>query len=186
VVANGNQLLEFRYRFPLGLVDTLQVAGPVFIKVIGFLTENLFSRKDPNLAVPLLRRIESGLAAGHMITMRGQLHQEPRVFQVLLREEYSGNVPLRLSVDFEKKVLLRSSLLDQVWAREEDETPIFSFHPARYFEILVLCQVDGFRVAVNGTHCADYSPGALCLERVQELAVSGDVELFWLETQRLI
>uniref|UniRef100_UPI00398E6464 galectin-12-like n=1 Tax=Pristiophorus japonicus TaxID=55135 RepID=UPI00398E6464 len=152
VVANGDRLLEFRYRRPLRGVDTMQIAGPVFIKVIGFLTENPylphqtqypshvpFLLKDPTLAVPLLSRIESGLAAGHMITIRGQLHQDPHEFLVVLREEDCSNVPLRLRVDFGSLVLARSSMLHQVWSQEEDESPIFSLHPGRYFEVVVLC-----------------------------------------------
>ncbi|XP_067831616.1 galectin-12-like isoform X2 [Heptranchias perlo] len=194
VIANGKQLLGFRYRRPLGRVDTLQISGPVFVKVIGFLNKSpylphqteypsqvLFSLKDPKLAVPLQSRIEDGLAVGRAITIRGELHQDPREFVVLLKEEQSGNVPLRLSADFESKALVRSSLLDQAWGREQRETLFFSLHPGRYFEMLVLCGAEQFRVAMNGTHFADYGLGALCLERVRVLEVSGDLELYCVE-----
>ncbi|XP_051900904.1 galectin-12-like [Pristis pectinata] len=161
VVANGNRLLEFKYRRPRRTMDTLKVMGPVLIKVIGFINQDPyhplqtqypsqvpFSLKDPALDVPLLSRIESGLAPGHRITIRGQLHADAQEFVLVLsedprggeagepREGEAGDVPLRMTVDFRRDVLVRGSCVGQVWSHEEEERPPPSLHPGRYFEVM--------------------------------------------------
>ncbi|XP_059811356.1 galectin-12-like [Hypanus sabinus] len=40
VVANGNRLLEFRYRRPRRIADTLKVTGHASVRVIGFVNED--------------------------------------------------------------------------------------------------------------------------------------------------
>ncbi|XP_072101855.1 galectin-12-like isoform X2 [Mobula birostris] len=196
VVANGSRLLEFRYRKPRQIVDTLKVTGHVSVRVIGFINEDPyhplhiryplqapFSLKDPTLDVPLRSRIESGLLPGHVITLRAQLHPDAQEFELALVEDDPGDIALRVRVDLQRGVMVRGSRSGPVWSFEEQERPPPSLHPGRYFEMLVLCGSGRFRLAVNGARVAEHIPPALRLARVRWLLVAGNLGLYWLDSR---
>ncbi|XP_062892327.1 galectin-12-like isoform X4 [Mobula hypostoma] len=157
VVANGSRLLEFRYRKPRRIVDTLKVTGHVSVRVIGFINEDPFSLKDPTLKGGVGRMWE-----GESLALRG------------------------LCTDCRPHPLwpgCPTAEPDREWtAAGTCDHPPGSASPGRP-GMLVLCGSGRFRLAVNGARVAEHIPPALRLARVRWLLVAGNLGLYWLDSR---
>uniref|UniRef100_A0A8C8R7Q0 Galectin n=1 Tax=Pelusios castaneus TaxID=367368 RepID=A0A8C8R7Q0_9SAUR len=190
VSVNGQHFLQHRYRLPLARVDTLGVFGDVTVKSIAFLRSNPFDANqteypiahpmqlnNPKLAVPHFHSLPQGLAPKDTIIVRGLVCPVPERFSLSLREDPS-RVPLRLSACFRDRVLVWRSFPEEAASHEEKVAACFPFHPQRFFELLLICEVGSFKLALNGIPLGQYDTPRLSWDRVTELSIEGDVTLF--------
>ncbi|XP_076972041.1 galectin-12 isoform X4 [Tamandua tetradactyla] len=186
VSVNGQHFLCYPYRLPLSRVDTLGVFGDIFVKAIGFLNINPFEEgereypvgypfllKCPRLEVPCSRALLRGLWPGQVIIVRGLLLPEPKDFTLSLRDE-SAHAPVTLRASFTDRTLAWIS----PWGRKTLILAPFLFYPHRFFEVLLLCQEGGLKLALNGQGLGAISLCQEALERLRELRISGSVQLF--------
>ncbi|XP_039716216.1 galectin-12 isoform X3 [Pteropus medius] len=190
VSVNGQHFLHYRYRLPLSRVDTLGIFGDILVKAVGFLNINPFAEggseypvghpfqlRSPRLEVPCSRPLPRGLWPGQVIVVRGLVLPEPK----------DGPVSFTLSLLDEAAhvlVTLRASFTDRTlawvssWGRKKLISAPFLFYPQRFFEVLLLCQEGGLKLALNGQGLGATSLGQQALERLRELRVSGGVQLY--------
>nr|XP_004656631.1 galectin-12 isoform X1 [Jaculus jaculus] len=186
VSVNGRHFLHYRYRLPLSRVDTLGIFGDILVKAVGFLNINPFvegSREypvgypfllfSPRLQVPCSRALPRGLWPGQVIIVRGLVLQEPKDFTLSLRDEAS-HVPVTLKASFTDRTLAWVSQ----WGRKKLISAPFLFYPKRFFEVLLLCQEGGLKLALNGQGLGATSLDQKTLEGVRELRISGSVHLY--------
>lgn len=186
VSVNGHHFLHYRYRLPLSRVDTLGIFGDILVKAVGFLNINPFSEggceypvgypfllKSPRLEVPCLRPLPRGLWPGQVIVLRGLVLPEPKDFTLSLLDE-AAHVPVTLRASFTDRTLAWVS----PWGRKKLILAPFLFYPQRFFEVLLLCQEGGLKLALNGQGLGATSLGQQVLERLRELRVSGSIQLY--------
>ncbi|XP_021107525.1 galectin-12 isoform X2 [Heterocephalus glaber] len=132
-----------------------------------------FLLQSPQLELPCSRTLPQGLWPGQVIIVRGLVLQEPKHFTLSLRDE-AARIP----------VMLRASFLDHTlawvspWGRKTLISAPFLFYPQRFFEVLLLCQEGGLKLALNGQGLGTTSLGQQALERLRELQVSGSIQLY--------
>ncbi|XP_008590151.1 PREDICTED: galectin-12 [Galeopterus variegatus] len=186
VSVNGQHFLCYRYRLPLARVDTLSIFGDIVVKAVGFLNINPFVEgrreypvghpfllKSPQLEVPCSCALPRGLWPGQVIIVRGLILQEPKDFTLSLKDE-AARVPVRLRASFADRTLAWIS----PWGRKKLISAPFLFHPQRFFEVLLLCQEGGLKLALNGQGLGATSLGQQTLERLRELQISGSIQLY--------
>uniref|UniRef100_A0A8C0WNF2 Galectin n=1 Tax=Castor canadensis TaxID=51338 RepID=A0A8C0WNF2_CASCN len=173
VSINGKHFLHYRYRLPLSRVDTLGIYGDILVKAVGFLNINPFLLYSHRLEVPCSRALPQGLWPGQVIIVRGLILQEPKDFTLSLRDE-TAHVPVTLRVSFADKTLAWVS----PWGRKKLISAPFLFYPQRFFEVLLLCQEGGLKLALNGQRLGATSLDQQALERLRELRISGSVQLY--------
>uniref|UniRef100_G1SZ06 Galectin n=1 Tax=Oryctolagus cuniculus TaxID=9986 RepID=G1SZ06_RABIT len=186
VSVNGQHFLHYRYRLPLSRVDTLGIFGDILVKAVGFLNVNPFaegSQEYPvghpflltsrRLEVPCSRALPRGLWPGQVIIVRGLVLQEPKDFTLSLRDE-AARVPVTLRASFADRSLAWIS----PWGRKTPISAPFLFYPQRFFEVLLLCQEGGLKLALNGQGLGATSLGQQTLEQLRELRISGSVQLY--------
>ncbi|XP_045870171.1 galectin-12 isoform X2 [Meles meles] len=177
VSVNGQHFLHYRYRLPLSRVDTLGVFGDILVEAIGFLNISPFaeggSEYPVGYEVPCSRALPRGLWPGQVIVLRGLVLPEPKDFTLSLRDE-AAHVPVMLRASFADRTLAWISR----WGCKKLISAPFLFYPQRFFEVLLLCQEGGLKLALNGQGLGATSLQRQTLERLRELRVSGHVQLY--------
>uniref|UniRef100_A0A8C7BNB7 Galectin n=1 Tax=Neovison vison TaxID=452646 RepID=A0A8C7BNB7_NEOVI len=177
VSVNGQHFLHYRYRLPLSRVDTLGIFGDILVEAIGFLNISPFaeggSEYPVGYEVPCSCALPRGLWPGQVIVLRGLVLPEPKDFTLSLRDE-AAHVPVMLRASFADRTLAWISR----WGCKKLISAPFLFYPQRFFEVLLLCQQEGLKLALNGQGLGATSLPRQTLERLRELRVSGSVQLY--------
>uniref|UniRef100_A0A8I6AH52 Galectin n=1 Tax=Rattus norvegicus TaxID=10116 RepID=A0A8I6AH52_RAT len=173
VSVNGQHFLHYRYRLPLSRVDTLDISGDILVKAVGFLNISPLLLYSPRLEVPCSRALPRGLWPGQVIVVRGLVLKEPKDFTLSLRDG-ATHVPVTLRASFTDRTLAWVSS----WGRKKLISAPFLFYPQRFFEVLLLCQEGGLKLALNGHGLGATSLDQKALEQLRDLRISGSVHLY--------
>ncbi|XP_013881936.1 galectin-8 [Austrofundulus limnaeus] len=193
VAVNGAHLVEYKHRVDLERVDTIMISGRVRIQVLGVVppasnpvspaasltsleSEPVVSSSG-DLRIPFTLSLGEGLSDRHRIIIKGQINKNGISFVVNLRESSGTNIALHLNPRMKKKDFIRNSYLGECWGPEEKSLECFPFSDGEYFEMIIICESQQFRVAVNGRHQLDYKHRVQDLTRIKQLEVLGDVSL---------
>ncbi|XP_073783798.1 galectin-8 isoform X3 [Danio rerio] len=177
VAVNGVHILEYKHRIPLEMVNTFSVSGNVEVHAIGFIPDSAIFSNSSDLSIPYKGSLLRGVIPGQQITIKGHISLFPHSFTVNLRCGQSNNIALHIYSHIKSGKLIRNSLLSQSWGPEERELPYFPFSAGNYFEIIILCQLHQFKIAVNGSHLLDYNHRVQDLSSIDQLEILGDMEL---------
>ncbi|XP_078413405.1 galectin-8-like isoform X1 [Cetorhinus maximus] len=201
IAVNGKHFLDYQHRINVEKVDTLGIFGEVQIQAISFLTSseqdnpysNLPIKKTDasgthtkptktQLAVPYMGKIKDGLSPGRVITVQGKVDKNPDRFAINFHVSDSTDLPLHLALRFKERAFVRNSFLYQSWGEEERKIDCFPFNPDAYFEVIIYCGSDCFKIAVNGEHLLEYKHRFTDLSKIDTLEMVGDLQLFDVRT----
>ncbi|OWK17288.1 hypothetical protein Celaphus_00013426 [Cervus elaphus hippelaphus] len=98
----------------------------------------------------------------------------PRVSGLDSLRDEAAHVPVTLRASFADRTLAWVSR----WGRKKLILAPFLFYPQRFFEVLLLCQEGGLKLALNGQGVGATSLGQQVLEQLRELRISGSVQLY--------
>ncbi|NP_001135558.1 galectin-8 [Xenopus tropicalis] len=196
VSSNGKNLLVYKHRIGLEKVDTLGISGKVKINSIGFLSQPTILGSQPTsfavnsiegnqgrseklltFSVPYTGCLPSALIPGKTVVIKGEVHKYAKRFAIDLKPHGSKDIALHLNPRIKEKVFVRNTYLCESWGEEERHLLDFPFCPEMYFEILIFCELQQFKVAVNGVHQLEYKHRFKDLNKINEVSVNGDVEL---------
>ncbi|XP_019751803.1 galectin-8 [Hippocampus comes] len=205
VAVNGAHVLDYKHRLALERVDTLAVSGKVQVDVVAVLQQSTPSplpgaamaadgdaerprSADDNASSRMLimsadprggfrGELSGGLRVGSSIVIRGQVNQGAERFTVNLRVGDGDDTALHINPRFKQKMIVLNSFLSGSWGAEERRVDTFPFAPGSYFEMIIRCDPDSFRVAVNGVHQLDYKYRVQHLLTITQLQVTGDLSL---------
>ncbi|XP_051867293.1 galectin-8-like isoform X3 [Pristis pectinata] len=182
VAVNGKHFLDYQHRMSLDRVDTLGISGAVQIQTIGFLGNSQSKPSNALLTVPYMGKIKDGLSPGRVITIQGKIKKNPDRFAINLRSSDSTDIPLHLAPRFKEKAFVRNSYLHQSWGEEERKIDYFPFNPDAYFEVIIYCDSDCFKIAANGQHLVEYKHRFTNLNKIDMLEMEGDIHLIDVQT----
>ncbi|KAL0582452.1 Galectin-12 [Plecturocebus cupreus] len=119
---------------------------------------------SPRLEVPCSHVLPQGLWPEQVIIVRGLVLQEPKHFTLSLRDQ-AARAPVTLRASFTDRTLAWIS----PWGRKKLISAPFLFYPQRFFEVLLLCQEEGLKLALNGQGLGATSMNQQALEQLREL-----------------
>ncbi|KGL75432.1 Galectin-8, partial [Tinamus guttatus] len=190
VTVNEKHLLLYNHRISLERIDTLGIYGKVRIKSIDFISNvTCISEAGAEVShsqsfacfyfqgVPYVGRLDSALRPGHTVAIKGEVNKNANSFAINLKSSDSKDIALHLNPRLKTKIFVRNSYLHDSWGEEEKEVPNFPFSPGMYFELIIFCDAQQFKVAINGVHTLEYKHRFKQLEKINLLEVTGDVQL---------
>ncbi|GAA6236320.1 galectin-8 [Lates japonicus] len=195
VAVNGAHVLEYNHRVELQRVDTLFISGKVKVDVIGVVPPssssvspevsltNQSSEMNPivsssgDLSIPFRGELGKGLSVGQSFTIKAETKHNAHSFCVNLRTSGSSDIALHLTPRLKSRTFVRNSFLSECWGPEETKLDSFPFSAGQYFEMIILCDSQQFRVAVNGIPQLDYKHRVKDLIRINQVEVRGDLKL---------
>uniref|UniRef100_A0A3B4TBI3 Galectin n=1 Tax=Seriola dumerili TaxID=41447 RepID=A0A3B4TBI3_SERDU len=182
VAVNGGHVLEYKHRVDLERVDTLNISGKIKVDAVGVLPPSsvscsLTTASDKSKSIPFRGDLGKGLSVGRSITIKAETTHKAQSFGVNLRTAGSSDIALHLNPRLKHRAFVRNSFLSECWGPEETKLGSFPFSTGQYFEMIILCDSQQFRVAVNGLHQLDYKHRVKDLSRINQVEVLGDVTL---------
>ncbi|KAM9259162.1 galectin-8 isoform 2-T4 [Cariama cristata] len=176
VTVNQKHLLIYNHRISLERIDTLGIYGKVQIKTIGFVSNGEMP-EGSQFGIPYIGKLDAALHPGRTVAIKGEVKENPKSFTVNLKPSDSKDIALHLNPRIKKKVFVRNSYLHDSWGEEEKEIANFPFSPGMYFELIIFCDPQQFKVAVNGVHILEYKHRFKQLEKINIVEIMGDVQL---------
>ncbi|XP_044292735.1 galectin-3 [Varanus komodoensis] len=128
--------------------------------------------------VPCDIPLQAGLVPRLMITVAGTVNARPNKFQVDLKK--GNDIAFHFNPRFNedgRKVIVCNTMLQNTWGKEERTAPWFPFEAGKPFKILILCEQDQLKVAVNDAHLLQYNHRIKELNQITRLSIMGDVTL---------
>ncbi|KAA8582976.1 hypothetical protein FQN60_015522 [Etheostoma spectabile] len=163
---------EILYAKPFAAGDKFEL----IVLVLKDMFKPIISSKG-DLSIPFRGELDEGLTVGRSITINGVTNHNAQSLAVNLRVSGSSDIALHLNPRLNKEVFVRNSFISGCWGPEEKELDSFPFRAGAYFEMIILCDRQQFRVAVNGQHQLLYKHRVPDLRRITQLEVLGDVTL---------
>ncbi|XP_059125548.1 galectin-9 [Peromyscus eremicus] len=137
----------------------------------------------PNMSypIPLFTSIPNGLYPSKSIIISGTVLPDAQRFHINLR---SGmDIAFHLNPRFNEKAVVRNTQINNSWGPEERKLPgNMPFTRGQSFSVWILCEVQCFKVSVNGQHLCEYYHRLKNLPGINSLEVAGDVLLTHVQT----
>ncbi|MCI4389471.1 hypothetical protein PGIGA_G00098440 [Pangasianodon gigas] len=131
------------------------------------------------VSVPYNRNFPRGIYDKLMLTIRGQVKPDAKMFTVnFLR---GNDIALHINPRFNeggKQVLVRNHKLGDQWGQEERTLLApFPFVAGQHFEMKILCTINEFKVAVNNTPVFEFKHRIREVNQIDRLNILHDVSL---------
>ncbi|XP_036053351.1 galectin-9 [Onychomys torridus] len=212
VMVNKNFFVQYPHRVPYQLVDTIAVSGALQLSFITFQPQGIRPFHQPPMTqtvihtvhsasgqmfrtpgiqpvvypsmsypMPLFTSIPHGLYPSKSIIISGTVLPDAKRFHINLR---SGmDIAFHLNPRFNEKTVVRNTQINNSWGPEERNLPgNMPFTRGQSFSLWILCEVQSFKVAVNGQHLCEYHHRLKNLPGINGLEVAGDILLTHVQT----
>ncbi|XP_027717418.1 galectin-9-like isoform X2 [Vombatus ursinus] len=207
VIVNGNYFIQYQHRIPFHQVDTIAIEGIVQVSYINFqppqpvwpttaspITQMLFpgihsapqmhgAPVFPSLPVtnqlyplPFSTSIFGGLYPSRNIIVSGIILSAADKFTINLR--CGNDIAFHLNPRFKENAVVRNTQINYSWGPEERGLPrSMPFTRGQPFLVQIKCEIHCLKVSVNGLHQFDYNHRIKNLCSINQLEVSGDIQL---------
>ncbi|XP_033625559.1 uncharacterized protein LOC117288794 [Asterias rubens] len=203
VLVDGNQVAEYNHRQGLHTVNALAVQGDVSIQEISMMQ---CSRRMPyvlptavevgnadkmadiinNPVIPYDGNIPAGLFPSKTIFIQGYVPPQSEQFHINLQCGVQSQPRSDIALHFNPRFVFKqqnaqyvvlNALKSQQWGPEE-RGGTFPFVRGQNFEVIILCEVNEYKVAVNGVHFASFRHRIPDLQRVSFISIGGGVKIY--------
>ncbi|XP_043818757.1 galectin-9 isoform X2 [Dromiciops gliroides] len=127
-------------------------------------------------SLPFYAPIFGGFYPSRNITISGTILLTADKFTINLR--CGQDIAFHMNPRFKENAVVRNTQINHSWGSEERGLPSFMpFIRGQAFMVLIKCEINCFKVTVNGQHQFDYNHRMKNLSSIDKLEVSGDIQL---------
>ncbi|XP_036858207.2 galectin-9 isoform X2 [Manis javanica] len=136
---------------------------------------------DPTYPMPFFTSIPGGLYPSKSIIVSGTVLPNAQRFHINLRS--GSDIAFHLNPRFNENVVVRNTQINNSWGVEERSLQRnMPFTRGQSFSVWIMCEGHCFKVAVDGQHLLEYSHRLKNLPAINNLEVTGDVQLTSVQT----
>jgi hypothetical protein len=147
-------------------------SGPAVPVPTGYPTPGGHGAPHPG-STPVKQFIPGGLFPGRLIYITAT--PGPTQFAVNLRtQDQGGDIAFHFNPRINNGVVVRNSSIGGAWGTEERAQPSFPFQAGQQFQMIILCEPNDFKVAVNYQHFIEYQARLPNLAAIQWVEVVAD------------
>ena len=129
--------------------------------------------------MPYVGKVEGGLIPGKMVKIQGKTSEGANRFAINYQLGPGLNprddIALHVAPRFSLGSITRNSIQSMQWGPEENDGPML-IEAGQPFEIIILCEYNCCKIAVNGRHFTEFQH-RLPYDKVTHLTIDGDVEI---------
>lgn len=129
-----------------------------------------------NPSIPCVLPIPSGMTPGRMLRVQGSLPPGAQRFAINLQcgpnTDPRDDIALHLNFRFVEMCVVRNHMTAMNWGVEDVDGGM-PLSRGDNFEVLVLCEPQSLKIALNGAHFAEF-PHRIPFQRISYLTVDGD------------
>jgi len=183
VEVNGMHAFDFRHRTSFHDVKRFGISGDITIHQINYSGGAGSAHHEQGaLNVPGAVAIRSGMQPGRMIQIQGSVFPNAGRFQINLQSTGEHD-PANMAFVFNprwndpsgQQIVVRTNKQHGGWGPEERDG-YNPFTKGGNFDMLILCEPNEYKVAVNGQHFTSFRHRAN-MQEVNHIGVSGDVSI---------
>lgn len=135
-----------------------------------------------NPAVPYSGDIPGGMFPNKTIYIQGCVPPQSDRFHVNLQSGVGDGVPnvaLHFNPRFQggQSLVVCNTKTGGKWGAEQRHSENVPFGQGKNFELTILCELNEFKVAVNGRHFTDYKHRVANLQQITAVSVAGKVQV---------
>lgn len=127
--------------------------------------------------LPYVGEVEGGLTPGKMVKVQGSVPPNSTRFAINYQLGPNLNprddIALHISPRFAEGIITRNNIVSMRWGPEENDGPLW-IKPGTSFEIIILCEYNCYKIAVNGRHFTEFAH-RLPYNKVTHLVIDGEV-----------
>ncbi|KAM3870923.1 galectin-3b [Diretmus argenteus] len=139
-----------------------------------------------SVSMPYNQQLPHGAFDKLLITIIGTVKPNANKFTVDLSASHDLAFHFNPRFNEEgKQAIVRNSMINKKWGREERELGHFPFARGQPFELKIMCSNSEFKVAVNKTHLLEYKHRVRDLKSINRLSINYDVNLSSVQIDRL-
>ncbi|XP_036454161.1 galectin-4-like [Colossoma macropomum] len=175
VEVDNNHLLNYTHRVKeLDQITHLHIHQDIFLERVH--VDGFF------LKVPYVQILPEGLKDKTLIKIYGEPKESAEKFDINICNgtDIAFHFNPRFNEDG-KQVIVRNSLINDVWGPEEKELLSFPFTPGKPFEIKILCTSSGYRVKVDNNNLLNYAHRMKELDQITHIHIHRDVLLKYVQ-----
>ncbi|RVE65284.1 hypothetical protein OJAV_G00133820 [Oryzias javanicus] len=131
-----------------------------------------------NPAVPFSILIPGGMHPKRTFIIRGQVPFGANRMAINFVASRSGNMALHLNPRPKDGEVVRNSLIEGDWGKEERQLSTNPFREGQFFDMSIRCGNKKFKVFVNGEHVFDFSHRT-SFHEIDTLEIRGDVQIYY-------
>lgn len=181
VFVNNSFFCDFNHRVPKEMVRYVFVTGDTSLSRVSFADQ--YAPVINNPPVPFTTAIPGGMYPGRMIFISGVPNFGADRFSVNLvcggdfdACDVALHMDNRLAYG-NGNTVVRTHKQGGNWGAEESFQNFFPFSPNAQFEIMILAEPSGYKIAVNNQHFCEFAHRIQPVQRADHVHVRGDVRL---------
>ncbi|KAJ8704159.1 hypothetical protein PYW07_013453 [Mythimna separata] len=129
-----------------------------------------------NPPIPCVLRIPNGMGPGRMLRVQGSLPPGAQRFAINLQcgpnTDPRDDIALHINFRFVEMCVVRNHMTAMNWG-VEDLGGGMPLMPGDNYEVLILCEPQSLKIAVNGAHYTEF-PHRIPFQRITHVTVDGD------------
>ncbi|KAJ8256623.1 hypothetical protein COCON_G00187750 [Conger conger] len=194
VIINERPFYLYKHRMAADSVTTMCIGGDVSFHAINMIRDStggeetgynwrflpmLSTQPTYNPSIPFSTMIPEGMSLKKTMVFGGRVLSGADRFAFDFIASSTGDRVFHFNPRLKENSVVRNSYIRKSWGSEESYVKSNPFREGEFFEVMIRCGRQKFKVFANGKHMFDYWHRFQLFTEIDSLTIQGDVQLLY-------